>query len=950
MKSFKFLLALLLGFILMPATAQMMPPELPIDPAVRKGILPNGMTYYIRHNALPEKQAFFYIAQKVGSVQEEESQRGLAHFLEHMAFNGSQNFKNNNLISYCEKIGVKFGQNLNAYTSTDETVYNIDNVPVTESNIDSCLLILHDWSNFLDLEADEIDKERGVIHEEWRLRSSASQRIFNRNLETLYPGSRYGKRMPIGLMSVVDNFPPDTLRAYYKKWYRPDLQGIIVVGDIDVDQIEGKIKALFSDIPNPENEAAYELYPVPDNNEAIYVVDKDKEQTQAAILGFFKRETMPREIRGTQVYVMLNYIESLMEHALNARLEELSQKPDCPFLGAGIDNGKYLLSKTADALEVYIVPKPGQDADAFKAVMEEVERAKRFGFNDTEIFRADEEVLSGIEKIYDNREKQRSSFFIPQYVRHFLEGNAIPSIEAEFELYKTLSSQLRQANMLTSIVNQTFKEYTENNNKNFVLLAMYPEKDDVRVPEASEFKDAMESAVKADLKAYVDEVKNEPLIKKLAKRGKIQKEEAVDFGYTKWTLSNGTEVFFKKTDLNESQVLMQANSWGGYTKLNVNDPKVLLNARLAAQVRNSTGLGNFKATELQKALAGKQVNVSIDIDNDSESLSGNSTPKDLRTLFEMVYLHFTAPGNDPEAYQNLINTTRTQLENIEKVPEVAFSDSVTSTVYNHDIRVKRIKAKDLDMADYDMMKNIASERINSPSDFQFYFTGNFDVDSLREFTEVYLASIKKAKAPELRKDPELDPAKGPKTNRFVREMETPKGNIIQVWHGLRPFSNEEAEVVNALGEILSQRLLKTIREDAGLAYSCGASAGHNKGFKDRYIMQIYCPVKPAKADSALLLIREGIQQIAANGVTDEELGKVKEFELKEYADNQKKNNYWQGLIMQKVIWGVDRRTGREAAINGVTSEKVQAFCRDILLKDNNCLTIVMLPANLEEKE
>ena len=949
MKQLKFFLALMAAILVMPASAQQMP-ELPIDPAVRRGVLPNGLTYYIRHNALPEKQAFFYIAQKVGSVQEEESQRGLAHFLEHMAFNGSQNFKNGALVSYCEKIGVKFGQNLNAYTSTDETVYNIDNVPVSESNIDSCLLILHDWSGYLDLEADEIDKERGVIHEEWRLRSSASQRIFNRNLETLYPGSRYGKRMPIGLMSVVDNFPPDTLRAYYKKWYRPNLQGIIVVGDIDVDQVEAKVKKIFSDIPNPENEAKYELYPVPENAEPIYVVDKDKEQTSATILAFFKREAMPREMRGSQMFIMMNYIESLMEHAMNARLEEISQKPDCPFLAAGIDNGKYLISKTAEALEVYVMPKPGKDAEAFRVVMEEIERAKRFGFNDTEIFRADEEVLSSLEKIYDNREKQRSSFFIPQYVRHFLEGDAIPSIETEFQLYKGISAQLRQANMLSKMVNEVFKQYVAESSKNFAMLAMYPEKDDVSVPAASEFKVAMENAVKADLKAYVDDVKNEPLISKLPKRGKVKSEEAADFGYTKWTLSNGAEVYFKKTDLNDSQILMSATSWGGYTKLNIKDPKVLLNAKLAAQVRNSTGLGNFKATELQKAMAGKQVSLSVGIDEDSESLSGNSTPKDLRTLFEMAYLQFTAPGNDPEAYQNLISMLRTQLENIEKVPEVAFSDSVQATIFNNDPRLKRLKVADLEKADYELMKKIAAERINSPSDFKFFFTGNFDVDSLREFSEVYLASIKKAKTQELRQDPELNLAKGPKTNRFVREMETPKGNIVQVWHGLRPFSAEEAEVVNALSEILSQRLLKSIREDAGIAYSCGASGGSNYGFKDRYVVQIYCPVQPAKADSALLLIREGIQQIAANGVTDEELGKVKEFELKEYADNQKINNYWQGLITNKVLWGFDRRTGREAAINGVTSKKVQDFCKNVLLKDNNCLTVVMLPANLEEKE
>ncbi|MBR1445525.1 MAG: insulinase family protein, partial [Alloprevotella sp.] len=487
----KLLLALIALLPLSQATqAQMMPP-VNIDPAVRIGTLPNGMTYYIRHNALPEKQAFFYIAQKVGSVQEEESQRGLAHFLEHMAFNGSQNFKGNSLISYCERIGVKFGQNLNAYTSTDETVYNIDNVPVTESNIDSCLLILHDWSGYLDLEEEEIQKERGVIHEEWRLRSSAMQRIFNRNLETLYPGSRYGKRMPIGLMSVVDNFSPEELRAYYKKWYRPDLQGLVVVGDIDVDQVEAKIKKLFSDIPNPENEAKYELYPVPDNNEAIYVVDKDKEQTTGIIQVLFKQETMPREARGTMAFLMVEYLNSLISQTLNTRLDELSKKPDCPYVGAGVGYSNYLLSKTCDAFEVYIMPKPGQDAAALECVMKEIERARQFGITNTELIRADEEFLSRLEKIYDNRDKQRSSFFIPQYYRHFLEGNAIPSIEDEYNTYKMLSQQLRSVGALSQMVGQIIGKYTASVDTNFVLLAAYPEKDGVTIPTVEQLKGAV---------------------------------------------------------------------------------------------------------------------------------------------------------------------------------------------------------------------------------------------------------------------------------------------------------------------------------------------------------------------------------------------------------------------------------------------------------------------------
>ena len=405
MKKFKFLFVLLATLVWLPAGAQSVP-ELPIDKDVRIGKLPNGLTYYIRHNALPENLASFYIAQKVGSVQEEESQRGLAHFLEHMCFNGTDNFPGDRLIKYCESIGVKFGRNLNAYTSTDETVYNIDDVPVTESNIDSCLLILHDWADGLTLDPKEIDKERGVIHEEWRMRSSASQRIFERNLPKIYPGSRYGLRFPIGLMSVIDNFKPEELRAYYEKWYRPDLQGIIVVGDIDVDLVEAKIKEIFSPIKAQENPAKYETYHVPDNNEPIYIVDKDKEQQMTQILMFFKHDPMPDQLKKTLNYVAVKYLISMSEQMLNARLQELAQKPDCPFALAQAGDGNFIMSKTKDAYSLVVIPKPGQETAAVQVAMQEVERATRFGFTATELVRAREEFLSAEEKTYDNRDKQ----------------------------------------------------------------------------------------------------------------------------------------------------------------------------------------------------------------------------------------------------------------------------------------------------------------------------------------------------------------------------------------------------------------------------------------------------------------------------------------------------------------------------------------------------------------
>lgn len=940
MNKLKVLCLLLAMLIVVPMMAQQLP-QLPMDPAVRYGKLENGLTYYIRHNALPENRANFYIAQKVGSVQEEESQRGLAHFLEHMCFNGTTNFPDDRIVKYCESIGVKFGENLNAYTASDETVYNIDDVPVTESNVDSCLLILHDWADDLTLSGEEIDKERGVIHEEWRMRSSASGRIFERNLPNLYPGSRYGHRYPIGLMSVIDNFKYDELRAYYEKWYRPDLQGIIVVGDIDVDKVEAKIKALFSPIKMPENPAAYEHYPVPANNEPIYVIDKDKEQTNSIIQVMFKHDPIPDEYKNTPAYISYNYLTSIASSVFNARLSELALKADCPFLAAGGSDGNYIMSKTMDAFSIGIMPKPGKDVEALQAVMQEVLRASQFGFNASEVIRAREEFLSRLEKIYDNRDKQENSFFVPQYVRHFLEGDPIPSIEMEYQMYKMVAPQVP-----TEAISEIFKEYTASTDTNFVCLAMYPEKEGVTIPTVDQFKQAIAAAKAAKLEAYVDNVKDEPLVPTLPKKGKITKEEAADFGYTCWTLSNGARVFFKQTDFNESEVLFNAQSNGGKSMV---DDKDLVNLNIFDGVIQSTGLGNFTSTELEKKLAGKQASVTPSLGNLTDELEGESTPKDLRTLFELIYLRFQAPANDVDGYNNFISYLKTSLENIEKNPQVALSDSINATIYGHNPRKARIHLSDLDKASYEGVKRIYADRFKAAGDFDFYFTGAFNVDSLRAFTEQYVASlpgVKKREAINLSKYPHL--AKGVNDNHFRRAMETPQATIVQVWNGPVAYTNANRVAVQALGEILTQRYLKSIREDAGIAYSVGASANARFGAEETYVMQIYCPVKPAKLDSALLLIKQGLADVASKGVTAEELDKVVTFNLKDFDDSQKKNSYWNSLITSKVRWNKDLRSGYTEALKALKPADVQNFAKDVVLKQNNCCTISMLPEDFTE--
>lgn len=931
-----------MALVVLPITAQQMP-QLPMDPAIRYGKLDNGLTYYIRHNALPENRANFYIAQKVGSVQEEDSQRGLAHFLEHMCFNGTKHFPDDRIVKYCESIGVKFGQNLNAYTASDETVYNIDDVPVTDSNVDSCLLILHDWADDLTLAGEEIDKERGVIHEEWRMRSSASGRIFERNLPNLYPGSRYGHRYPIGLMSVIDNFKYDELRAYYEKWYRPDLQGIIVVGDIDVDKVEAKIKALFSPIKMPANPAAYEHYPVPVNNEPIYVIDKDKEQTRSIIQIMFKHDPIPEEYKNTPAYFSYNYLTTIASLVLNARLNELSLKADCPFLAASGNDDNYIMSKTMDAYGIGILPKPGQDSEALQAVMQEVQRAAQFGFTQTEVIRAREEFLSSLEKIYDNRDKQENSFYVPQYVRHFLESDPIPSIEMEYQMYKMIAPQVP-----AEAISEVFKEYTASTDTNFVCLAMYPDKEGVTIPTVDQFKSAIAAAKAAKLEAYVDNVKDEPLVPVLPKKGKITKEEPADFGYTSWTLSNGARVFFKKTDFNESEVLFEAQSNGGNSKV---ENKDLVSLNIFDQVFASTGLGNFTSTELEKKLAGKQVSVTPSLGELSDLLEGTSTPKDLRTLFELIYLRFQAPANDVDGYNNVISFLKTSLENIEKNPQVALNDSTTATLFNHNPRKERLHLADLDKADYNAVKRLYSERFNAAGDFDFYFTGAFNVDSLRAFTEQYIASlpgVKKREEISMDKYPYL--AQGVHDNHFRRAMETPQATILQIWNGKLEYTNKNRVAVQALGAILTQRYLKSIREDAGIAYSVGASAQARFGAEEAYLMQVYCPVKPAKLDSALLLIKQGIEDVATKGVTAEELDKVVTFNLKDFADSQKKNSYWNGLITSKIRWNKDTRTGYEEALKALKPADVQNFAKDVLLKQNNCCTISMLPEDFTEQD
>lgn len=918
------------------AQGMQMPP-IPVDNAVRIGKLPNGLTYYIRHNDYPEHRVNFYIAQRVGSIQEEENQRGLAHFLEHMAFNGSENYPGDKLLEYMRSIGVEFGRDLNAYTAIAETVYNIDNVPSKNiAALDSCLLVLKDWSNGLTLATEEIDKERGVIENEWRLRSSPMQRMMERNLETIYPGSKYGRRMPIGTMEVVKNFKPEVLRQYYHKWYRPDNQAIIVVGDIDVDRTEQKIKEMFSGIKLDPNAAPVVAEPVPDNNEAIIVVDKDKEQQFNIVQIMFKHDDVPDSMKTSLAYMVQQYALNLSLQMLNARLAEVGQNPECPYLQAYVSDGDYIYAKSKDAFNVVCVPKPGQTEAAISAAVREVMRATMFGFTPTEFVRAKSEYMSQLEKIYTNRNKRENGVYCELYTRNFIDNEPIPSIEDEYAIMQQISPMIP-----VEAINEVMKELVSVTDTNLVVMSFNTEKEGTVYPTPESIKKAIDTVHGEKLTAWVDNVKQEPLIAKMPAKGKITGEkENKALGYKELTLSNGARVLLKKTDFKDDEVVIDATSKGGSSLLGDED---IVNAKLFDMAIGASGLGNFSNTELEKALAGKQANANLQLFNLHEGLSGSSTPKDLETLFQLTYLYFTDVRKDEKSFAQLMTTLETMLKNQALSPDAVFSDSLMSTLYCHNPRYATLKLEDLKKVNYDRILQIAKERTADAGDFTFTIVGNFDEATIRPLIEQYIASLPaKGKKENWKKVSTY--AKGNAENKFTRKMETPKANAYMYWYNLTtPYSLENAVAASAAGQVLEMIYLKKIREDAGAAYSAGATGMASLGGDTPFTALVgICPMDPEKSDMAIKIMEEEAKKLCTT-VDADMLNKVKELMLKRADENAKTNSYWVSTINNLDEYGVDTYTNYKNVVNALTPEKVAKMVKDVIFKGGNSVKVIMLP-------
>ncbi len=932
-----FVAALMLFSTTAMVAQQMQMPPIPVDPAVRIGKLDNGLTYYIRHNEYPEHVANFYIAQRVGSINEEESQRGLAHFLEHMAFNGSEHFKGNGIIEFCRSLGVEFGSDLNAYTSIDQTVYRVCNVPTKRATaLDSCLLILKDWSNGLSLEADEIDKERDVVHNEWRLGEGPSQRMIQRALPKVYPGSKYGERLPIGLMSVIDSFKPKTLRAYYQKWYRPDNQAIIVVGDVDVDKMEAKIKELFAGIKVPANAPKVVAEAVPDNKEAIYVYEKDKEMQMSQVIVMMKHDATPEQEKSSMAYLIQDYAVNVISQMINQRMTELTQDAACPFFQAFADDSQYLLSKTKDCFELIGVPKEGKDMETLQVLYREAKRAREFGFTASEYDRARADYLSGLEKRFTNRDKRKNDEFGNAYRDNYLTNEPIPPLDV---LYQTM--QQIAPNIPVQAINQMLPELISATDSNLVVLILAQEKEGKVYPTENDMAAAIAAARAEKLEAYVDNVKDEPLLDATKiKKGKIKKEtENTVLGYKELKLSNGATVILKKTDFKDDEVQMQAFSMGGkslygeadYTNLKVFDSAIGL-----------SGLGNFSSTELQKALAGKEVNADLSLAYTRQYLTAHSTPKDIETMFQMSYLYFTNLKKDDKQFQNLMTQLDMALKNKSLSPDAVFSDSVAATTYGHNPRFNNIDVKDLKDIDYDRILAIAKERFQNAGQFTFVIAGNFDEQTIRPLIEQYIASLPatKKKAEDFKEV--MTFAKGKVVNQFKVKTESPKATAREMWYADMPYTLENNVKIDAVGQILSMIYLKTIREDESAAYSCGAAGYFSTGSKQpKAMLQAYCPMNPDKAELAVRLIHEGIENMAKK-VDADQLQKVKDYMLKQADIDAKKNNYWINTINVFKEYGLDFHTDYKKTVEALTVDSVRDFLNQ-LLKSGNSIEVIMTP-------
>ncbi len=895
--------------------------RLPIDSLVTIGTLDNGVRYYIRQNQRPENRAELRLVLNAGSVLEDDDQRGLAHVVEHMAFNGTESFPRQALVDYLEGIGMRFGPDVNAFTSFDETVYELQ-VPTDSAVIlETAFKILQEWAHKVTFDPEQVESERGVVIEEWRLGRGARARMFDQQFPILFKDSHYAERLPIGTKDVLETFDHEALKRFYRDWYRPDLMAVVAVGDFDPARIEQLIHEHFAQIPAHEMPRQRSIYPVPDHDETLIAIATDKEATTSSVSLYYKQAL--REETSVGAYRRL-IIERLYNSLLNARLFELTQEADPPFLFGSSGQGRLIRSK-----EVYVMGagvSEGGIERGLAALLTEAERVSRHGFTPSELERHKIELLRRMERAYAEREKTNSGAYTFEYVSNFLTGEPIPGVPLEYELHKRFIPGIELAD-----VNRLASEWLSDQNR--VILVSAPEKEGVRVPEEATLLNTFGNVQASAIDPYDDTVDDAPLISTTLMPGSLVSEERFDeIGMTSWTLSNGARVLLKPTDFKDDEILFRASSPGGTSLATDAD---FIAAETAATVVSAGGLGAFSLVDVQKKLAGKAVSVSPSIGELFESLSGNASPDDVEALFELIYLNFAAPRRDSAAYLAFRSQVNAVLANRGASPEAAFRDTLNNTLSQYHFRARPPTVSVYEEMDLARSFTFYRDRFADASDFTFVFVGSFEVDQLRPLAEKYLATLPSIQRSESWRDIGVRPPNGV-VRRTVRRGIEPRAQTSIVFTGSFEYSRKTAHAIRSMLGVLQIKLRERLREDLGATYGVSVTGGARRLPVHAYEIHVGFSSDPDRLEELSAVVFAEIDKLKTEGPQAVDLQKVKEGQRRSLETNLKENSFWIARLISADRFGTDPRDvlQEQELINGLTGTMVREAAVKYLRSDN----------------
>jgi zinc protease len=910
-------------------SAQDLSAPLPLDPSIRTGALPNGLTYFIRQNDEPEDRAFLRLAVKAGSIDEADDQRGLAHVLEHMAFNGSAHFPPGELVKYLESIGAQFGPHVNAYTSFDETVYML-NVPTNRPGVlTRGFEALSDFAGGVTLDGMEIDKERGVVIEEWRGRLGASTRMQEPQLRALFGGSKYTDRLPIGTPEILKSFPHQRLRDFYRDFYRPDRMAVVVVGDIEPREIEAEIRKHFGAL-QAQQAGARPAYPIPPHQETRYVSVSDREAQGSGVTVYHKRPL--RDLRTVADY-RRSVVQGLMYGIVNSRFSEIARQTDAPFLGASA--GDDTLGRTVEAFAVSARVRDGAIERGLSALGQELARVRQHGFGEAELGRAKASMLARYERAYNERDNAESGPLADELVRNFLIAEAAPGIEVEVDLVRKFLPTITAAEVATLA-----REFITDENR--VVIATAPEKPDVKPVTETALRDALRTGLTASVTPWRDEVAGRELLAKAPAPGAVKaRREIPEIGVSVLTLSNGVEVWLKPTDFRNDQISFTSYARGGISTAPADE---YFNASLAGALVGLSGIGGFNPIDLGKLLAGKLANVSPTVSTYTHGMGGNTTPRDLETAMQLLYLQFTAPNRDPAAFELLRQRLEANLANQAQSPGAVFGERLRCINTVNHYTCRSLKTEDIARLNPDRMYAFHRQLYANAADFTFFFVGSFKVDQVIPLLEKYVASL---------------PSKGSATSKLVDlKLQFPTAAVREpVYKGQEPRSQtvisffadtglEELEThrVQAATTVVENRLRDILREQLGGTYSVGVGYSNTSPVPGYGTTSVQFGSSPENVEKLQAAVMAELDRLRKEGPTAADVQAVKEGEKNGLQEALRENGYWQGSLMTMHLLGRDPRRipQRIERAESLNQENIHAAIRKYFPPERHTI-VTLLP-------